>query len=85
MLNELFNSLPSYSWNRVKEEKQGSFERGYKLGVEEGFAISEDKKKIRLRHLTQEERDMVMIFLKENNLEFGYNVNMGGFYVAKQK
>ena len=52
MLNKLFNPLPAYSWNRIKEEKQGSFGRGYKLGVEEGFAVSEDEKKLRLRHLT---------------------------------
>jgi hypothetical protein len=33
--------------------------------------------------LTEAERDMVMDFLQENNLQFGYDISSGGFYVLK--
>ena len=37
-----------------------------------------------IHNLTPKEKEMVMSFLIENNLEFGYNVASGGFYVLKK-
>ena len=35
-------------------------------------------------NLTQEEKDEVMKYLVDNNLEFGYNVE-SGFYIVKKR
>jgi hypothetical protein len=79
------DNLPSISWNKHKEEKAASFNRGYRAGVEEGFEIANEKKRYDCRNLTEQEKEEVMQYLINNNLEFGYNVENGGFYVLKRR
>jgi hypothetical protein len=35
--------------------------------------------------LSEDEKASVMKYLTDNNLEFGYNVIAGGFYIVKKK
>jgi len=79
------DDLPSISWNKHKEEKAASFNRGYRSGIEEGFEIANEKKRYTCINLTEQEKDIVMQFLEDNNLEFGYDVENGGFYVLKRR
>jgi hypothetical protein len=79
------DNIPSISWNKHKAEKEASFNRGYRAGIEEGFEIANEKKRYTCRNLTEQEKEEVMQFLEDNNLEFGYDVENGGFYVLKRK
>jgi hypothetical protein len=64
-------------------------EQAYKTGLEvgENLAIESlrDRQKYDCRNLTEQEKEEVMQYLINNNLEFGYNVENGGFYVLKRK
>jgi hypothetical protein len=84
MLSFLDN-FPSISWNRHKKETTASFNRGYRSGIEEGFEIANEKKRYTCINLTEQEKEEVMQYLINNNLEFGYNVENGGFYILKRK
>lgn len=79
------DNLPSISWNKHKKETAASFNRGYRSGIEEGFEIANEKKRYTCINLTEQEKEEVMQYLINNNLEFGYNVENGGFYVLKRK
>jgi hypothetical protein len=64
-------------------------EQAYKIGLEvgENLAIESlrDRQKYDCRNLTEQEKEEVMQYLINNNLEFGYNVENGGFYVLKRR
>lgn len=70
--------------NLIHKEFDNSFEMGVKHGVK--YAIDElrDIQKYKCINLTPEEKEKVMSFLIENNLEFGYDFESGGFYVLKR-
>lgn len=69
--------------NIIDKAFNNSFEIGVKHGTK--YAIDElrDVQKYKCINLTPEEKEKVMSFLIENNLEFGYDFESGGFYVLK--
>ena len=76
--------LPSISRNKAREMRIDSFERGYRIGKEEAINFLRDVQKYDCKNLNEWERAIVMQFLKQNNLEFGYDFENGGFYILKR-
>ena len=74
--------------NVVDDYMKSIIDSNYSAGVIVGTqtAIDElrDIQNYECINLTPEEKEMVMSFLIENNLEFGYNAESGGFYVLKK-
>jgi hypothetical protein len=79
----MFN-LSLYTTNEIWRIKNESFERGEKHGREMAIDELRDTQKYNCTTLTEEEKDTVMKYLIDNNLEFGYNVDAGGFYILKK-
>lgn len=69
----------------LKDMRNESFERGYKTAKRESIEFLTDKQKYDCKTLTEVEQETVMRFLEYNNLQFGYDVSTGGFYVLKTK
>ena len=67
----------------LKSMRDGSFERGHRAGKRDAIDSLRSIQAYDCKTLTEAERDMVMDFLQENNLQFGYDVSSGGFYVLK--
>ena len=67
----------------LKDMRNGSFERGYREGKRDAIDSLRSIQAYDCKTLTEDEHTMVMNFLIENNLEFGYDVSSGGFYVLK--
>ena len=67
----------------LKSMRNGSFERGYRAGKRDAIDSLTNFQKYDYRTLTEAEHTMVMNFLQEHNLQFGYDVSQGGFYVLK--
>jgi len=70
--------------NVVDNYMNSSFELGVKSGIKQAIDELRDIQKYECINLTQEEKQKVMEFLIENNLEFGYDFESGGFYVLKR-
>ena len=70
--------------NLVDNYMNSSFELGVKSGIKQAIDELRDIQKYKCINLTQEEKQKVMEFLIENNLEFGYDFESGGFYVLKK-
>lgn len=68
----------------LKDKHNDSFERGYRSGKRDAIDSLRSIQAYDCKTLTEEEHTMVMNFLIENNLEFGYNVDAGGFYIIKK-
>jgi hypothetical protein len=68
----------------LKEKRNESFERGYRAGKRDAIESLRNVQAYDCNTLTESEREMVMSFLIKHNLEFGYNVDAGGFYVIKK-
>jgi hypothetical protein len=68
----------------LKEKSNESFERGYRAGKRDAIDALRSVQAYDCDTLTESEKEMVMSFLVEHNLEFGYNVDAGGFYVIKK-
>ena len=68
----------------LKENSNNSFERGYRAGKRDAIDSLRGIQAYDCNTLTENEKEMVMSFLIENNLEFGYNVDAGGFYILKR-
>lgn len=68
----------------LKDMRNGSYERGFNAAKREATDFLTDKQQYDCRTLTEVEREMVMRFLDYNSLEFGYDVQSGGFYVLKR-
>lgn len=68
----------------LKDMRNGSFERGYRAGKRDAIDSLRGMQAYDCKTLTEDERTMVMNFLIENNLEFGYNIDAGGFYILKK-
>jgi len=67
----------------LKKKSNESFERGYRAGKRDAIDSLIDFQKYDYRALTEDERVVVMNFLQEHNLQFGYDASNGGFYVLK--
>jgi hypothetical protein len=70
--------------NVVDDYMNSSFELGVKSGIKQAIDELRDIQKHDCRSLDEWEKAMVMQFLEQNNLEFGYNVIEGGFYILKR-
>jgi hypothetical protein len=64
--------------------KNEAFDRGEKCGIKMAIDELRDAQRYNCINLTQEEKDEVMKYLVDNNLEFGYNVE-SGFYIVKKR
>jgi len=80
----MFN-LSLYTTNEIWRIKNESFERGEKHGREMAVEELRNAQRYNCVNLTQEEKDEVMKYLVDNNLEFGYNVDEGFYIVKKRK
>jgi len=78
------DNLPSISNNTAKSMRLESFERGYRAGSREAIDVLRDVQKYDCKNLNEWERAIVMQFLEQNNLEFGYDFESGGFYILKR-
>ena len=74
-----------YTYNQIRKMKNEAFDRGEKLGIKTAIDDLRDAQKYNCTNLTEEEKDTVMKYLIDNNLEFGYNVMEGGFYILKKQ
>jgi uncharacterized FlaG/YvyC family protein len=79
----MFN-ISLYTTNEIWRIKNESFERGEKHGREMAIEELRNAQRYNCVNLTQEEKDEVMKYLVDNNLEFGYNVE-SGFYIVKKR
>jgi len=77
-------SLSLYTSNEIRKMKNEVFDRGEKHGREMAIDELRDVQKYNCVNLTQEEKDEVMKYIVDNNLEFGYNVE-SGFYIVKKR
>jgi hypothetical protein len=80
----MFN-ISLYTTNEIWRIKNESFERGEKHGREMAVEELRNAQRYNCVNLTQEEKDEVMKYLVDNNLEFGYNVERGFYIVKKRK
>jgi len=67
----------------LKDMRNDSFERGYRAGKRDAIDSLTNFQKYDYRALTETEHAMVINFLQEHNLQFGYDASSGGFYVLK--
>ena len=74
-----------YTYNQIRKMKNEAFDRGEKLGRETAIDDLRDTQRYNCINLTQEEKDEVMKYLVDNNLEFGYNIDEGFYIVKKRK
>ena len=65
-------------------KKDSSYSTGLEVGKSIAIHELRDVQNYQCINLTQTEKQKVMEFLIENNLEFGYDVESGGFYVLKK-
>ena len=79
----MFN-ISLYTTNEIWRIKNESFERGEKHGREMAIEELRNAQRYNCVNLTQEEKDEVMKYLVDNNLEFGFNVE-SGFYIVKKR
>jgi hypothetical protein len=70
--------------NIVDDYINRTFESGVKQGVKYAIEELRDVQKYKCFNLSPEEKQKVMEFLIENNLEFGYSLEHSGFYVLKK-
>lgn len=68
----------------IKSVRDSNYSAGLRVGTQTAIDELRDVQKYECINLTSEEKEKVMSFLIENNLEFGYNVQSGGFYVLKK-
>jgi hypothetical protein len=71
--------------NYIKSIGDSNYAAGLKVGTQTAIYELRDVQKYECINLTPEEKEEVMSFLIEKNLEFGYNVQSGGFYVLKKR
>jgi len=74
-----------YTYNEIRRMKNEAFDRGEKCGIYMAIDELRDAQRYNCINLTQEEKDEVMKYLVDNKLEFGYNVDKGGFYIVKKR
>jgi hypothetical protein len=69
----------------IKSIRDNNYSAGLKVGTQTAIDELRDIQNYECINLTTKEKEMVMSFLIENNLEFGYNPENGGFYILKKK
>jgi len=74
-----------YTYNEIRRMKNEAFDRGENCGVKMAIDELRDAQRYNCINLTQEEKDEVMKYLVDNKVEFGYNVEEGGFYIVKKR
>jgi hypothetical protein len=74
-----------YTYNEIRRMKNEAFDRGEKCGIYMAIDELRDAQRYNCTNLTEEEKDEVMKYLVDNKLEFGYNVDEGGFYIVKKR
>ena len=74
-----------YTYNQIRKMKNEAFDRGEAVGIKMAIDELRDAQRYNCINLTQEEKDEVMKYLVDNNLEFGYNVDEGFYIVKKRK
>ena len=74
-----------YTYDQIRRMKNEAFDRGEAVGVKMAIDELRDAQRYNCINLTQEEKDEVMKYLVDNKLEFGYNVDKGGFYIVKKR
>jgi hypothetical protein len=74
-----------YTYNQIRRMKNEVFDRGVNCGIKMAIDELRDAQRYNCVNLTQEEKDEVMKYLSDNNLEFGYDVIEGGFYILKKQ
>jgi hypothetical protein len=74
-----------YTYNEIRQMKNEAFNRGEAVGIKMAIDELRDAQRYNCINLTQEEKDEVMKYLVDNKLEFGYNVEEGGFYIVKKR
>ena len=74
-----------YTYNEIRRMKNEAFDRGENCGVKMAIDELRDAQRYNCTNLTEEEKDEVMKYLVDNKLEFGYNVDEGGFYIMKKR
>jgi hypothetical protein len=65
--------------------KNEAFDRGEAVGIKMAIDELRDAQRYNCINLTEAEKDSVMKYLVDNNLEFGYNVDEGFYIVKKRK
>lgn len=75
------NSVDDY----MKSIRDSNYSAGLIVGTQTAIDELRDIQKYDCINLTQEEKQKVMEFLIINNLEFGYNLESGGFYIMKKR
>jgi len=73
-----------YTYNQIRRMKNEAFDRGENCGIKMAIDELRDTQKYNCVNLTEEEKNEVMKYLADNNLEFGYSVIEGGFYILKK-
>lgn len=68
----------------IKSVRDSNYSAGLRVGTRTAIDELRDVQKYECINLTSEEKEKVMSFLIENNIEFGYDVTGGGFYVLKR-
>lgn len=68
----------------LKSLRDLNYQAGLKVGTQTAIEELRNIQNYDCINLTTEETEMVMSFLIENKLEFGYNLYSGGFYVLKK-
>ena len=68
----------------IKLVRDSNYSAGLRVGTQTAIDELRDIQNYECINLTHEEKEKVMSFLIENNLEFGYSVENGGFYVLKR-
>ena len=68
----------------LKLIRDSNYSAGLRVGTQTAIDELRDIQNYECINLTPEEKEKVMSFLIENNLEFGYNAASGGFYVLKK-
>ncbi len=86
--NKMFGKYRKPKQNAVddylKSIRDLNYSAGLKVGTQTAIDELRNVQNYECINLTPEEKEMVMSFLIENNLEFGYNAESGGFYVLKK-
>lgn len=84
MFGKFRNPKPNAVDDYIKSIRDNNYSAGLKVGTQTAIGELRDIQKYECINLTPEEKETVMSFLIENNLEFGYDVQSGGFYILKK-
>lgn len=84
MIGKYRKPKPNVFDDYIKSIRDSNYSIGLKVGTQTAIDELRDVQNYECINLTPEEKEKVMLFLLENNLEFGYNAASGGFYVLKR-